>query len=223
MTSEITQDLLSQIRKKILRWYKTNGRIYPWRNTSSPYQILIAEMLLRRTTATAVSRVFSDFIKQYPDITVLSLAPVEEIEESIQTLGLQNQRAKHLQDAAKIIKERGEGKISGSMDQLESLPGVGRYVASAVRNFAFGIPEPMVDGNIVHILKRVLGVQLSGMTDETAWDLMKLLGGRTQNKHLYWGIIDIVATLCLRKHPRCFKCPLKKECTYNLSVLGAPQ
>ncbi|MFW9847814.1 MAG: A/G-specific adenine glycosylase [Candidatus Thorarchaeota archaeon] len=223
MTSEITQTRLSKIRKKILRWYKTNGRVYPWRNTSSSYQILIAEMLLRRTTAAAVLRVFSDFIKRYPDVTVLSLALVREIEDSIQTLGLQNQRAKHLHDAAKIIKERFGGNISDSMYQLESLPGVGRYVASAVRNFAFGIPEPMVDGNVVHILRRVLGVQLSGMIDETAWDLMKQLGGKTQNKQLYWGIIDIVATLCLRKKPRCFKCPLDKECTYNMSILGAPQ
>jgi A/G-specific adenine glycosylase len=206
---------MSQIRKRILRWFKSNGRNYPWRRTSDPYEVLIAEMMLRRTTATAVLRVYPEFLVRYPDVGSLSHASHNEIEETIQTLGLQSQRASHLQRTAKLLVDKYDSKVSEALEYLESLPGVGRYVAAAVRNVAFSEPGPMVDGNIVHFLKRVFGIPLSGMDDTIGWELMKRLGGKTQHKDLYWGIFDLVALLCLRKEPRCTQCPLEKHCSFN--------
>ncbi|MHA2423225.1 MAG: hypothetical protein ACXAEF_00425 [Candidatus Thorarchaeota archaeon] len=207
----------SYIRNKIIKWYRLNGRKFPWRESSNPYQILIAEMMLRRTTATAVMRVFPDFIRKYPDIRSLSLADENEIRNSIESLGLHIQRANHLKEMAVTVVTEYSGEITSVKNHLLSLPGVGPYVAAAVCNFAFGDSVHMVDGNITHLIQRVLGIAFSGPEDKLVWSIMKRLGGRKQNKHLYWGIIDMVALLCLRKNPRCSQCPLANHCAFNLN------
>jgi len=218
MILELDIALLSKIRNKIIRWYKTNGRSYPWRETSDIYQVLIAEMMLRRTTATAVVRVYPVFMKEYPDIATLAKSNPEEIQDLVQSLGLQVQRASDLSKMAKKVVEDFGGDFSTLSDCLHTLPGVGPYVSSAVRNFALGIPDHMVDGNILHFLKRTLGVHLSGPLDKDAWLLMKRLGGRKQVKHFYWGIIDFVALICLRKSPHCSICPLSNLCVFHSSI-----
>ncbi|MCK5238826.1 MAG: hypothetical protein KAR33_04710 [Candidatus Thorarchaeota archaeon] len=217
MTSVIDHSRMSQIRNKIIKWYKSDGRRFPWRETSNPYEIVIAEMMLRRTTAAAVTRVYPKFIKKYPDIESLSFADEHEIKQTVQSLGLQNQRSKHLQRMSRYLLKEFNGDIAAAKSNLRSLPGVGRYVASAIRNFALGESTHMVDGNIVHLLQRILGLSFSGPNDELVWSIMKDIGGIKQDKHLYWGIIDIVAQLCLRKNPRCSMCPLEEECTFNQS------
>ncbi len=216
MTSVINHTRMSQIRNKIIKWYKSNGRRFPWRETSNPYEIVIAEMMLRRTTAAAVSRVYPEFIKKYPDIESLSFADEHEIKQTVQSLGLQNQRSKHLQGMARYLLKEFNGDITTAKKDLLSLPGVGRYVASAVRSFAFGESTHMVDGNIVHLLQRILGLSFSGANDKDAWTTMKELGSPHQDKRLYWGIIDLVAITCLRTKPRCSECPLEQLCEFNL-------
>jgi A/G-specific adenine glycosylase len=111
------------------------------------------------------------------------------------------------------------GEIPKSHEDLLSLPGVGQYIASAVRNFAFGEQVPLVDGNVVHFLSRVFGIEFSGPSDEEAWMFTTLFGG-SHKSELYWGIIDIVATICLRQTPRCSTCPVSGTCTWfaNSSV-----
>ncbi|MHA1906846.1 MAG: endonuclease III domain-containing protein [Candidatus Thorarchaeota archaeon] len=220
MTSAFDNELMLQIRKSVIKWFKSKGRKFSWRETTNTYEILIAEMLLRRTTATAVSRVYPEFIKNYPDFESLSYADEDGLEESVQSLGLQSQRSKHLKEMATYLVEKFSGELDSAKDDLQTLPGVGRYVSSAVRNFAFGEPVHMVDGNIAHLLQRLLDIVFSGPEDRLAWDLMKAIGGRKQSKHLYWGMIDLVALICLRKNPRCTICPLVKQCSfYSKSIM----
>ena len=203
------------IRKRVIVWYGKNGRTFPWRETTDVYRVLVAEMMLRRTTATAVVRAFSRFIQTFPTIASLAASPLEDIRECIQCLGLQTQRALHFKNMAISVKEEYNGDIISTRDTLHILPGVGRYVAAAVRNFAFGLPEPMVDGNVLHFLRRVFGVSIESPDNELAWDIMKSLGGRKQDRRLYWGIIDLVAAICLRKNPRCSRCPIEDICTFT--------
>jgi len=218
--SETDSVLFPKIRRTVIRWFNKHGRDFPWRSSSDPYQILVAEMMLRRTTAVAVSRIYPKFVKKYPDVSFLSKSDLKDIQGSVRSLGLQSQRAHHLKDMAIYIKEKYNGDASAVRDDLLSLPGVGRYVAAAVRNFAFGLSETMVDGNIVHFLKRVLGISLLGPQDEMSWKIMRDIGGRIQDKRLYWGIIDIVALFCLRKNPRCSNCPMVAVCSSSsLSIM----
>ena len=136
------------VRRRVIAWYDKQGRDFPWRRTTDPYQVLIAEILLRRTTASAVSRVFPDFINRFDTLTRLVVAHESTIARALISLGLQTTRAKQLKKMASIIMKEFDGRVPRSEEELLSLPGVGQYIASAVRNFAFGEPVPLVDGPV---------------------------------------------------------------------------
>ncbi|MFW9816614.1 MAG: hypothetical protein ACFFEW_11860 [Candidatus Thorarchaeota archaeon] len=202
------------VRRKIVKWYVEHGRRFPWRNTTDPYRILIAEILLRRTTASAVSRVYNDFLSRFDSIEQLSRARESTIARKLGSLGLQSRRAHELKRMALVINKTHSGKVPKSQEDLLALPGVGDYIASAVRNFAYGVPAPLVDGNVIHFISRVFGITFKGPTDSEAWEFMTDLGGKHQEAKLYWGIIDLVASICLRQNPKCFDCPLSEVCLY---------
>ncbi len=206
---------ITLVRNALIEWFDKEGRSFPWRETTDPFRVLIAEMLLRRTTAAAVSRVYPKFIKQFDNLTKLSKARESTIKRHLSTLGLQSIRAKHIHETARYLSKERAGSVPDSLLELESLPGVGRYVGAAVLSYAFGQPEPMVDGNVVHLVNRVFGSNFKGATDSRAWEFMKRFGGKKQDKRLYWGIIDLVATTCLRRSPRCGQCPLNNLCEYH--------
>ena len=212
MASDARKNAL--VRKRVISWYEQNGRRFPWRNTTDPYHILIAEILLRRTTASAVSRVFTDFIHRFDTPHRLTRARESTIAQALSSLGLQDLRAKQLKETASILVKDYNGKVPRSNESLQSLSGVGDYIASAVRNFAFGEPVPLVDGNVIHFISRVFGIQFAGPTDTSAWEFMTQFG-RPHEAKLYWGIIDLVAAVCLRRNPRCGSCPLSKVCEWN--------
>ena len=206
---------ITLVRNALIEWFDKEGRSFPWRETTNPYHVLIAEMLLRRTTAAAVLRVYPEFMKRFDNPTKLSKARERTIRRHLSTLGLQSIRAKHIHETAKYLSKESAGSVPDSMLELKSLPGVGRYVGAAVLSFAFGQPEPMVDGNVVHLVNRVFGSNFKRATDSRVWEFMERFGSKNQDKRLYWGIIDLVATICLRRFPRCGQCPLNNLCEYH--------
>ncbi len=208
---------MNQVRESIIRWFEVHGRQLPWRTTTDPYRVLIAEMMLRRTTAKAVSRVYPLFIERFPTVQALADAHESEVVSVVATLGLQSVRTAHMIATARELKSTYGGSVPSDLTVLTRLPGVGRYVASAVLNFAFGRPVPLVDGNILHLIRRVFGIDLKGSEGEASWQFMTELGGAQQDRRLYWGIIDLVATVCLRKAPRCGQCPLNQLCQHSTS------
>ncbi|MFW9964089.1 MAG: hypothetical protein ACFFCX_11020 [Candidatus Sifarchaeia archaeon] len=201
------------VRKTVINWYEQNGRRFSWRNTTNPYYILIAEMLLRRTTASAVSKVFDDFMNRFNTPKQLAQASESTISDSLKSLGLQTIRATQLQKTASIIMKDFNGDIPTSHEGLLTLPGVGSYIASAIMNFAFGEAMPLVDGNVIHFISRVYGADFTGPADRKAWEFVGKFGG-SHKPALYWGIIDLVSTICLRKNPRCLICPISKMCEW---------
>ncbi len=210
-----TELMKSRVQESIIRWFDTNGRDLPWRTTSDPYEVLIAEMLLRRTTATAVARVYSAFIRRFERPEQLARARVRTIASMVGTLGLQNLRALHLQQTAAHIVKEFKGSIPDTMERLVNLPGVGVYVASAVLNFAFCRPSPLVDGNTIHLLSRLFELKFAGPANRSAWDFIASFELGEQNKAFYWGVIDLVAMVCLRRDPRCEICPLQEPCLWR--------
>jgi A/G-specific adenine glycosylase len=208
-------DQLRRAKDSIIDWYSANGRSFPWRSTSDPYHVLIAEMLLRRTTATAVARVYPMFISRYEQPEKLANARLPTITSMIKTLGLQSIRSEHLQQMARSLTENYNGIVPTELSQLAKLPGVGQYVASAVLNFAFGKDIPLVDGNIIHLMSRVFGQSFTGTTDSRLLSLLDSFNLKEENKAFYWGVIDLVAKVCLRKSPRCTSCPLAEECVWK--------
>ncbi|MBD3408015.1 MAG: hypothetical protein GF411_17985 [Candidatus Lokiarchaeota archaeon] len=206
---------MNRTRSLILSWFSSFGRSFPWRSTDNAFHILIAEMMLRRTTAQAVARLYSDFIVEYGTVDQLASANVEIVSTTISSLGLQNTRSKHLVTTAKIIQSDFDSLVPSGEKDLVSLPGVGKYVANAVRNFAFHYSVPLVDGNILHFLNRVFSLQFKNAYNEQAWSFMNTFGA-PHKPQFYFGIIDLVSLVCLRKNSRCEECPVRPVCDSSL-------
>lgn len=211
----ILSGMLRRVSEAIISWQRQQGRKYPWRDSNNPYEILIAEMMLRRTTAMAVSRVYPLFIDTYKSSNELASAPIGSISRLVAPLGLQTTRSRHLKEIARIITEEHRGEVPSDSESLRALPGVGDYIAAAVRNFAFRKPEPLVDNNVVHLLSRIFETSFSGPNDTKAWEFMKRFGGPSHEPRLYWGIIDLVASTCKRRNPRCTSCPVADLCRWR--------
>jgi A/G-specific adenine glycosylase len=205
---------LRVIRSIIIDWFSKHGRKFPWRDSSNPYEVLIAEILLRRTTATAVDRVYPLFLKRYDTVEKLARSRRNSLEQILSSLGLQSKRARDLRELASQIVIEHCGEVPSDFDSLEALPGVGRYIANAVLNFAFNLPCALVDGNVIHLINRIFKCNFHSPTEDSAWKFMKRFGGRGQEDRFYWGIIDLVAAICLRKKPRCSICPVNAHCAY---------
>ncbi|UCH04353.1 MAG: hypothetical protein JSW05_12410 [Candidatus Thorarchaeota archaeon] len=209
---------MNSVRRAILKWFRRHGRELPWRHSENPFHILLAEILLRRTTAAAVARVYPGFVRRFNEPKDLARARLRTLEKKVASLGLQSVRARHLRETAKRILLEHNGAVPQEDVSLRALPGVGRYVSAAVRNFAFRIADPMVDGNVIHLMNRLFSTGFTGPNDAKAWLFMGHFGGRKQQKQLYWGIIDLVAAVCLRGNPRCSQCPLNMYCDFLRTI-----
>jgi A/G-specific adenine glycosylase len=217
---------MRKVYDRVIEWFMEWGRSYPWRTTTDTFHILIAEMLLRRTTATAVAKVYPHFIERYGTPSKLSQARTTSVKALLLPLGLQSVRTNHLLRTAHILVESYNSQVPNTYENLASLPGVGRYVASAVLNFGFEISMPLIDGNIIHLLNRVFAQQFTGPSDSRAWEFVDKLGQPHHDRRFYWGVIDLVAMTCLRKKPRCTKCPLSVLCKFSIAndvALKGPQ
>ncbi|MBI4023058.1 hypothetical protein HY375_02755 [Candidatus Berkelbacteria bacterium] len=144
--STLTRRRAEKLQAETLHWYQDYGRRLPWRGTSDPYQILVSEIMLQQTQVSRVIPKYRAFLTQFPTVVHLSRASRASVITAWQGLGY-NRRALYLQRAAQIIGSNPGGWIP-DLEWLRSLPGIGRYTAGAVMNFAFGIDTPAVDTNV---------------------------------------------------------------------------
>jgi A/G-specific adenine glycosylase len=168
----------------LLAWYAETGRDLPWRQTRDPYAILVSEVMLQQTQVARVVPRWEQWLARWPTVQALAAAPLSDVIRAWQGLGY-NRRAVSLHRAACVVAER------GWPEDLTELPGVGRYTADAVGLFAFGRDVLPVDVNI----RRVLDRSGSRFGPASAQALM-----------------DVGATICLARIPRCDACPLTAEC-----------
>jgi len=209
---------ISIFRRKIIKWFKKNGRAYPWRETDDPFRILIAEMMLRRTKADQVVPVYERFLKEYPDVDSLAGAKQEALEEILHPLGLK-WRTPAFGMVARELREKYQSRIPETREELISLPGVGEYVAGAVLSIAYGKREWLVDSNIVRIFKRYFGIKTSkeGRRDKHVIQIAKFYASGRDPGRATMGILDINGLICKPGKPDCEKCPLIACCHYVLS------
>ena len=147
------------LREGLLCWFERSGRCFPWREPGrSAYEVTVAEILLQRTTAAQVARVYPAFLGRYPAWTSLARAAPAELEGALRPLGLWRQKARALQRLAQSIEERGRRRCPAHAPELERLPGIGPYTASAVLAIVYGRAEPLLDVNMARLLGRFLGL-----------------------------------------------------------------
>jgi A/G-specific adenine glycosylase len=172
------------VEELLLDWYAENGRDLPWRRTRDPYAILVSEVMLQQTQVERVVPRWLEWLERWPSAAVLAAAPVADVIRAWQGLGY-NRRAVNLHRAAQHVA------ANGWPDDLTDLPGVGRYTADAVGSFAFGRPVLPRDTNVLRIEERT-GVRFTHLSGQA--------------------LMDLGATICLARIPRCGACPLAGAC-----------
>lgn len=207
-----------QIAKKfqtcIVSWYASSGRRLPWRNTNKPFKILVAEFLLQKTDVERVKAVYEKFVHRWSSPQALSKARISSISKIIQPLGLKY-KASRLKLTAKAVVEKFGGEIPEAEDKLLELPGVGRYIASAVECFAFNKPKAVLDTNVIRILNRVFGIQSDKnrpRDDLRLWNLAQTLVPSNNAREYNCGLLDYGALICKSKEPLCGECVLHSIC-----------
>ncbi len=200
-------------RDELLSWFDRHRRDLPWRRTSDPYLIWLSEVMLQQTRVETVLSYYERFLLRFPTIEALAAAEVEEVLALWSGLGYYR-RARQLHAAARQVAESGEG-FPRTYDGLRALPGVGDYTAAAVGSIAFGIAEPVLDGNVERVLSRFLAL---GVDPRSRGGRDRLLAaGRELLSPLRPGdsnqaMMELGATLCLPRAPRCLLCPLSSGC-----------
>ena len=207
---------VKDFQQKLISWWKHKGRNFPWRNSSNPYHILIAEVLLHRTRADQVVPVYLEFLKRFPSIEAIASVPHSEVKNMLYSLGL-HWRAEFLYRMATEITQRYGGHIPEQREKLEFLPGVSRYIASAVRCFAFGYPEVLPDTNTVRITGRVFGIPITDGSRRSKQfrELLQFLLDPDHPREFNFALIDLGALICRPKRPFCHLCPVSNMCLYG--------
>jgi A/G-specific adenine glycosylase len=172
------------VEELLLRWYADHGRDLPWRRTHDPYAVLVSEVMLQQTQVDRVVPRYLAWLERWPTAKALAEASPAEVIRAWQGLGY-NRRGLNLHRAARLIA------AAGWPDDLTELPGVGAYTAAALANFAFGRGELPVDTNVRRVQERT-GFAFSAAAGQA--------------------LMDLGATVCLARVPRCGVCPLAGEC-----------
>lgn len=208
------------VQKSLLGWYASNKRDLPWRRTRDPYAILVSEFMLQQTQVERVVPRYEQFLLKFPDFSSLASANVGEVIRSWSGLGY-NIRAVRLWRLANEVITRYGGVLPKDPVVLRALSGVGEYTAAAVACFAFDGSDPVIDTNV----RRVLGRLRWGFGKVGPGDLRLLAEALTpQGDRADWaqGLMDLGASICVSRRPRCGICPLKEQCLVNSLALTEP-
>lgn len=202
------------VQKSLITWVSQNMRSYPWRQKRTPYEILVVEILLKRTTAKAVSRVYEKFLERYSSIKELSKAKIKDLEVLLKPIGYYKLRAMQLKEISNYIVSNCGGEVPNQFEKLIQIPYVGPYTAGAILCFGFDISAPMVDSNVKRIMSRVFMNSLNHLNDRNITELVTGLIPADKYKLFNLALLDLGAMVCLPRRPRCPICPLKNFCDY---------
>ncbi len=201
------------IQKELTDWFSKNQRPLPWRKTYDPYQVWISEIMLQQTQVTTVLPYFQRWMKKLPTIESVASAKEDMVLKLWEGLGYYS-RARNLQKAAKQIVEKHKGKFPDDPKEILALPGIGKYTAGAIASIAFNKPEPIVDGNVIRVVARLMNYNKNTRLPENIkhfWNWMKKSVPK-QAREFNQGMMELGALICSPKNPKCDKCPLKSKC-----------
>ncbi|WP_158909285.1 hypothetical protein [Granulicella sp. L56] len=219
-----SQRRLNTIQRQLLAWFETADRGFPWRKrTATKYEQVIAEVLLQRTKADVVARMFRSFTCTYSSWTRLSVATQEELEDVLRPLGLWRRRANSLKALAGVMASR-RGRYPKERGDVENLPGVGQYICNAILMFDQGHNQPLLDVNLARVLERVFGPRrLSDIRyDPYLQDLALRIVQHEEPARVNWAFLDLAAMICTIRNPKCSECPLNKTCCYATTIREIP-
>jgi A/G-specific adenine glycosylase len=202
-------------------WFSTHRRDLPWRKPEAgAWGVLVSEVMLQQTPVSRVLPVYEYWLRRWPSPADLATESLAEILLAWDRMGYPR-RAKRLHEAAGVIVHKHSGEVPRGLDDLLALPGVGDYTARAVRCFAFGIPEPVVDTNVRRVIARSVKGQGEAGPPRTSADrddvaaLLNTLQGDLAQTTAAAGLMELGALVCQARNPHCEKCPIAHLCRWR--------
>jgi A/G-specific adenine glycosylase len=211
----------SAIAAQLIAWQQRAGRHdLPWQTHRTPYRVWVSEIMLQQTQVVTVIPYYERFMQRFPDVACLAAAPLDEVLHLWSGLGYYA-RARNLHRAAQRVCSEFGGELPVSFEALASLPGIGRSTAGAILALSRGARHAILDGNARRVLARYFAVE--GAVDEPGtraqlWELAERCTPQAQLPEYTQAIMDLGATLCLRRAPRCAECPLAAGCSARRSA-----
>jgi A/G-specific adenine glycosylase len=206
--------------RQIIDWQRKYGRHdLPWQVSRDPYAIWLSEVMLQQTQVTAVIPYYQRFLAAFPNCAALAATPLEDVMRHWSGLGYYS-RARNLHRTAKIICECYGGEFPRAPSEIAALPGIGRSTAAAIAAFAFGATAAILDGNVKRVLSRAFGVEgdpASAVRERTLWQLAEQLLPSADVATYTQGLMDLGATVCVRRAAKCDLCPLAGQCVAKQS------
>jgi A/G-specific adenine glycosylase len=204
-----TRTVRTTFGRRLLDWYDRNRRELPWRDTKDAYRVWVSEIMLQQTRVGAVLDHYRRFLERFPTVEVLAKAREQSVLAAWSGLGYYR-RARYMHACAKVLVAEHGGKFPETVDALLKLPGIGRYTAGAIASIAFEQKSPVVDGNVERVLGRVTGNH--EMTAGDFWETAEMLLSETRPGDFNQAMMELGATVCVPREPKCLGCPLMEFC-----------
>ncbi len=200
---------------RLIAWQREHGRHgLPWQNTTDPYRIWLAEIMLQQTQVRAVVPYYQRFLVAFPDLPALAHAPLERVLELWSGLGYYS-RARNLHRASQVVVDEYDGLVPNNRADLLKLPGIGAYTAGAILSLAYGQTAPIVDGNVIRVLARLSNDPANTREPkiiERYWQQAKKLIPLGQARNFNQAMMEFGALVCTPKNPTCESCPVQSVC-----------
>jgi A/G-specific adenine glycosylase len=213
---------MSAFSKRLLDWHKDKGRKdLPWQQNITPYRVWISEIMLQQTQVSTATPYFLKFIQRFPNIDSLADSSEDEVLSYWSGLGYYS-RARNILKSAKSIKSEFKSKLPKSMEELVSLPGIGRSTAGAILSIGYGLKAPILDGNVKRVLSRYFKIEedlSKSSAQKELWLLAEKLLPKSNFNIYTQAIMDLGALVCKKKNPICSSCPQSKHCLANKYAL----
>lgn len=211
----LEQNQLKEIVQPIVAWYRKNKRELAWRENVNAYRVWVSEIMLQQTRVEAVKPFYDRFLKELPTVKDLAEAKEDKLLKLWEGLGYYN-RVRNMQKAAIQIMEKFNGEFPETYEEILSLTGIGNYTAGAICSFAYGIPKPAVDGNVLRVISRIIASEEDIMKQTVRIKIEYMLEGvipHDSASDFNQGLIELGALICTPKGlAKCEQCPVQQNC-----------
>ena len=216
---QLTEQQCQQFSQNIITWYHQHGRkSLPWQQNRTPYRVWVSEIMLQQTQVTTVIDYYQRFMARFPTVNDLAGAPIDDVLKLWTGLGYYA-RARNLHKAAQMVVEQYGGEFPTCIDEIQTLPGIGRSTGAAILSLALNQPHPILDGNVKRIIARcfmVEGWYGQAKVLKHMWQLVEKLSPVTDIQPYNQALMDIGSAICTRSKPNCNDCPVNEFCMANI-------
>ncbi len=221
---QLARDTGASAANALLAWYDRHRRVLPWRalpgERSGPYAVWLSEIMLQQTTVAAVGPYFRDFLDRWPTVADLAAAPLDDLLHAWQGLGYYA-RARNMHKCAAVVAGDLGSVFPDTEEALRKLPGIGPYTAAAIAAIAFDKPAVVVDGNVERVMARYFAVETPLPTAKPELhELAARLTPAARPGDYAQAVMDLGATVCTPRSPKCLLCPLSGGCAAHAAGIA---